>query len=109
MEDYESDYDHLFLLTNKTTLDVRKLRFLAIEIFKTITNLNPSFMKEIFILNTRRDDQTKKLLVQNQTDKSQKDTQTQSFLDENNIIYDFQSGFRKNHSTDSCLGFLNDN
>ena len=35
-------------------------------------------------------------------------TQTQSFLDENNIIYNFHSGFRKNHSTDSCLGFLND-
>ena len=35
-------------------------------------------------------------------------TQTQSFLDENNILYNFQSGFRKKYSTDSCLGFLND-
>ena len=74
LENYESDYDHLLSLANKTTLDVRKLKFLAIEIFKTINSLNPSFMKEIFILNTRRDDQTKKLLVQNQTQKGMEQT-----------------------------------
>ena len=34
--------------------------------------------------------------------------QTQEFLSKNNILYKFQSGFRKNHSTDSCLSFLND-
>ena len=34
--------------------------------------------------------------------------QTKSFLDENNILYNFQSGFRKKYSTDSCLSFLND-
>ena len=33
--------------------------------------------------------------------------QTQSFLDENNILYSFQTGFRKKYSTDSCLSFLN--
>ena len=33
--------------------------------------------------------------------------QTQSFLDENKILYSFQSGFRKNYSTDSFLSFLN--
>ena len=33
--------------------------------------------------------------------------QTQAFLDENKIIYKFQSGFRKNFSTDSCLSYLN--
>ena len=33
--------------------------------------------------------------------------QTQSFLDENKILYSFQSGFRKKYSTDSCLSFLN--
>ena len=31
--------------------------------------------------------------------------QTQSFLDKNNILFNFQSGFRKKFSTDSCLGF----
>ena len=34
--------------------------------------------------------------------------QTQSFLDENNILYKFQSGFRQNYSTDTSLSYLND-
>ena len=34
--------------------------------------------------------------------------QTESFLKTNNILYNFQSGFRRNHSTDNCLSFLND-
>ena len=33
--------------------------------------------------------------------------QTQSFLDKNDIIYRYQSGFRKFFSTDSCLSYLN--
>ena len=33
--------------------------------------------------------------------------QTQAFLDENKILYRFQSGFRKHFSTDSCLSYLN--
>ena len=33
--------------------------------------------------------------------------QTQSFLDKNNVIYRYQSGFRKFYSTDSCLSYLN--
>ena len=33
--------------------------------------------------------------------------QTQSFLDENKILFRFQSGFRKKFSTDSCLSYLN--
>ena len=34
--------------------------------------------------------------------------QTSSFLSNNEILYNYQSGFRKNHSTDSCLTFLPD-
>ena len=34
--------------------------------------------------------------------------QTELFLSQNNVLYRFQSGFRKNHSTGSCLTFLND-
>ena len=30
------------------------------------------------------------------------------FLSNNEILYNHQSGFRKNHSTDSCLTFLHD-
>ena len=33
--------------------------------------------------------------------------QTQAYLDENKIFYRFQSGFRKDFSTDSCLSYLN--
>ena len=33
--------------------------------------------------------------------------QTQAFLDENKILYRFQSGFRKHFSTDLCLSYLN--
>ena len=32
--------------------------------------------------------------------------QTQIFLDKNQIIYKYQSGFRSNHSTNSCLSYL---
>ena len=34
--------------------------------------------------------------------------QTQNYLDENNILYKYQSGFRTKHSTDTCLSLLND-
>ena len=34
--------------------------------------------------------------------------QTKEFLSLNKILYDYQSVFRKNHSTDTCLSFLND-
>ena len=33
--------------------------------------------------------------------------QTQDFLNNNQIFFKFQSGFRKNYSTDSCLSYLN--
>ena len=34
--------------------------------------------------------------------------QTSAFLNSRNLLYKYQSGFRKNHSTDFCLSFLND-
>ena len=34
--------------------------------------------------------------------------QTMEFLDKHNILYKFQSGFRKNHFTDFCLSYLTD-
>ena len=34
--------------------------------------------------------------------------QTQDYLNENNILYKYQSGFRTKHSTDTCLSLLND-
>ena len=35
-------------------------------------------------------------------------SQIKEFLSFNKILYDYQSGFRKSHSTDTCLSFLND-
>ena len=34
--------------------------------------------------------------------------QTSTFLNSRNLLYNYQSGFCKNHSTDFCLSFLND-
>jgi len=34
--------------------------------------------------------------------------QTQKFLENHNLFSKFQSGFRKNHSTDTCLSYLSD-
>ena len=34
--------------------------------------------------------------------------QTSTFLNSRNLLYNYQSGFRKNHSTDYCLSFLAD-
>jgi hypothetical protein len=68
-DDYVSDYEHLLLKANKPTIEIKKLRNLAIEIFKTINDLNPPFMKEIFTLNTNRDDSRNMLQVKTQTTK----------------------------------------
>ena len=48
LNDYESDYDQLLAKANKPTLEIRRIKFLATEIFKTLKNLNPPYMKEIF-------------------------------------------------------------
>ena len=61
--DYESDYEHILLMSNKPSIEVRKLRFLAVEIFKTINDLYPSYMKEIVTLNTTRDVSSNKLYI----------------------------------------------
>ena len=34
--------------------------------------------------------------------------QVANYLEENRLIYEFQSGFRESHSTDTCLLYLND-
>lgn len=45
--DYESDYDTLLEKCGKSTMGVKCLRILGIELFKTINNTNPKFMKDI--------------------------------------------------------------
>ena len=63
-----SSYEHILAIAGKPTLEIRRLRLLALEIFKTLNELNPIFMKEIFILNTRND--RNKLYVQSQRTKT---------------------------------------
>ena len=45
---YHSDYKFLLNETRNSTMEIKRLCTLALEIFKTINNLNPNFMKDIF-------------------------------------------------------------
>ena len=42
-----SDYQTLLEKSKKTSMEIKRLRNLATEIFKTVNTLNPSFMKNI--------------------------------------------------------------
>ena len=46
--DFNSSYDELLKLADKTTMIVSRLKILCIEIFKTINQLNPQYMNYIF-------------------------------------------------------------
>ena len=46
--DYDSEYKQLLEKTEKPTMEIRRLRNLALEICKTLNDLNPTFMKNIF-------------------------------------------------------------
>ena len=48
LNDNVSDYKDLLQVSCKPTMAIKRLRVLAIEIYKTLNDLNPSFMKEIF-------------------------------------------------------------
>ena len=58
--DYESEYSVLLKKSNKCSMEVRRLRNMALEIYKSLNNLNPSFMKDLFIkrnnVNRRKND-----------------------------------------------------
>ena len=49
--DYENDTEYLLDRANKTTFLIKQHKNLAIEIFKTLNNLNPVYMKDIFVKN----------------------------------------------------------
>ena len=49
--DYTSNYDDLLHKAKNITMEVKRLRVLAIEVFKTLNNLNPPYMKEFFEKN----------------------------------------------------------
>ena len=47
---YNTSYEDLLLKSRFSSMNVKRLRTLCVEIFKTLNNLNPSFMKTIFSL-----------------------------------------------------------
>ena len=48
LNDCESDYETLLCNRNMPTMEIRRLRTLAVEIFKTLNEINPPYMKNIF-------------------------------------------------------------
>ena len=49
--DYNSDYKDLLEIIKTSTMEIKRLTTLALEVFKTVNNLNPDFMKDIFYLS----------------------------------------------------------
>ena len=49
-DDFEASYEDLLSKGRKPKMNVRRLRTLCVEIYKTLNDLNPSFMKNIFKL-----------------------------------------------------------
>ena len=51
-DDYESSYEMLMRNTETTTMRVRQMQSLCVEIYKTLSNLNPKYMRELFERNS---------------------------------------------------------
>ena len=47
LSDYVSSYEQLLEKSGECNINIRRLRFLCIEIYKTVNDLIPSYMKEI--------------------------------------------------------------
>ena len=45
--DFSSDFESILNKSGKSTMEVRRLRTLALEVFKAINNMKPEYMKEI--------------------------------------------------------------
>ena len=46
--DLSGDYESILNKSSKSTMEVKRLRTLVLEVFKTLYNMNPEYMKEIF-------------------------------------------------------------
>ena len=49
LSDYTLSYKDLLVNAESTTIHIHSIRLLALEIYKTLHNLNPAFMKNYFI------------------------------------------------------------
>ena len=58
--DYDYEYNTFLKKSDKCSMEVRRLRTMALEIFKSLNDLNPSFMKNLFNkrnkINKRKND-----------------------------------------------------
>ena len=50
--DYTSTYDSLLAKANKPSMEIKRYRTLALEIFKTLNDLNPTYMQDLFYLRS---------------------------------------------------------
>ena len=50
--DYLSSYKDLLANSKETTIHVQSVRTLALEVYKTLNNLNPVFVKDYFVPKT---------------------------------------------------------
>ena len=48
LNEYDSDYKTLLEKSKKCTMEIRRIRTLALETFKSLNKLNPHFMKDLF-------------------------------------------------------------
>ena len=46
--DFSSDYESILNKSGKPSMEVKRLRALTLKVFKTLNNMNPEYMKEIF-------------------------------------------------------------
>ena len=53
-DDNESSYEELLIQTGKNSMNVNRLKSLCIEMFKTINDMNPYYLKEIFELAVKQ-------------------------------------------------------
>ena len=49
---YTSTYDSLLAKANKPSMEIKRYRTLALEIFKTLNDLNPTYMQDLFYLRS---------------------------------------------------------
>ena len=57
--DCDSDYETLSKISGTFTMEIKRIKQLDIEIFKTVNNLNPDFMKNIFTSKTNSSTSTR--------------------------------------------------
>ena len=48
LNDYENSYEELLEKSGKCNMSLQGIRFLRIEVYKSINSLNPDFMKNVF-------------------------------------------------------------